>query len=674
MLKELSVRNAKRQFKDYSLYFITLSCTVSFMYAFNSLIFSDIIAAFPSIEVLPYMIIAVSVLIVLIMGWIVGYMTNYMLKKRSRELSIYIISGISNRSISRLIFLENSLIGIFAFVLGIPVGILFAQIFEAVIAHMFGMEYILGFRFSLNAAGLSLLYFFVILLYAIRKNGKWVRKASLYNLLYYERQTEKVIMHGGILAIVVFLMSVLTGCAGILLMYFQPLQKGFDILAGIICLVLFLMGFFVSVPAFLITQFGNRDNWKYRKDRLVVLRQFTAKIHSTSIVLGVLSVLFMLSLTFMGVGSAVYMIANKNVEQSVFDIMILHKAELQDFSVYENMLDLNYPVQSSCVYSIYTDNKDDFLMVRNDTIVNEGRFGYMSYAEYQHDTYMKQSDYKKLREMLGFQDVEMNSSLCYVHCVPALKKNFETLMEQDKSLNCNGCLFAKNGIFCEPFNQMDTYGNGLDFCIIVPDYAVSQMRILYSLLSAITETQLDNHDLQNIAGMYEGLSILERNIGKYSSDGGGITSLVDDVDYLSGKWADKGSRSPLYAMAICLFYLSFVLEITGAAILATQVLSDKDKKQRQDSILHQLGMNRHDITRMNRCQTALLFIFPLVPALIISSCFVYISAEKMQLIAFHLPVFSSNLWMFTAIGAAFGFFILLYSVYFIAVEISYRQS
>lgn len=46
MLKELSVRNAKRQFKDYSLYFITLSCTVSFMYAFNSLIFSDIIETF----------------------------------------------------------------------------------------------------------------------------------------------------------------------------------------------------------------------------------------------------------------------------------------------------------------------------------------------------------------------------------------------------------------------------------------------------------------------------------------------------------------------------------------------------------------------------------------------------------------------------------------------------
>lgn len=68
MLKELSIRNAKRQSKDYLLYFITLACTVSFMYAFNSLIFSDIVKAFPSIGVLPYMIIVTSLLIVLIMG------------------------------------------------------------------------------------------------------------------------------------------------------------------------------------------------------------------------------------------------------------------------------------------------------------------------------------------------------------------------------------------------------------------------------------------------------------------------------------------------------------------------------------------------------------------------------------------------------------------------------
>ena len=166
MLKELSIRNAKRQSKDYLLYFITLACTVSFMYAFNSLIFSDIVKAFPSIGVLPYMIIVASLLIVLIMGWIVGYMTKYILKKRSRELSIYMISGIPNRSICRLIFYENALIGIFAFAIGLPVGILFSQLLEAVLSSMFGMIYVLRWNFSFNATALTCLYFLAMLFYA----------------------------------------------------------------------------------------------------------------------------------------------------------------------------------------------------------------------------------------------------------------------------------------------------------------------------------------------------------------------------------------------------------------------------------------------------------------------------------------------------------------------------
>lgn len=144
--------------------------------------------------------------------------------------------------------------------------------------------------------------------------------------------------------------------------------------------------------------------------------------------------------------------------------------------------------------------------------------------------------------------------------------------------------------------------------------------IRYSLLSVITETPLDSRDLQNIVQMCDGLSMLKRNIGKTASDGSGVTALIDNVDYLSGKWVDKESLTQLYAMAICLFYLSLVFEITGAAILATQILSDREKKRRQDCILQQLGMNRRDIEKLNNRQLSMMFLLPLLPALIISSC------------------------------------------------------
>ena len=238
MLIGLSVRNAKRQSREYRLYFITLACSVSFIYAFNTLIFSDLIADLPDLEILPYMIIAASILIVLIMGWIIGYMTNYMLKRRSRDLSIYMLSGISNRSISTLVLFENILIGAIAFVLGLPVGIFLSQLLDAIIANMFKTTYRLTFSFSLYAAGLSLIYFFFMLLYAVRKNRKWIRKASLYDLLNYDRQTEKAILSKDKSSAVVFTLSILAACVGSMLLYTTPLGNGYDVLIGLVCRIL----------------------------------------------------------------------------------------------------------------------------------------------------------------------------------------------------------------------------------------------------------------------------------------------------------------------------------------------------------------------------------------------------------------------------------------------------
>ena len=79
------------------------------------------------------------------------------------------------------------------------------------------------------------------------------------------------------------------------------------------------------------------------------------------------------------------------------------------------------------------------------------------------------------------------------------------------------------------------------------------------------------------------------------------------------------------------------------------------------------------IEKLNNRQLSMMFLLPLLPALIISSCFVYVSAGKMQLSAFHLPVFSNNLWIIGSLSIAFVFFILLYGVYYIAARISYRR-
>lgn len=671
MLKKLSVRNAKRQFREYALFFLTLACCAAVMYAFHALLFSDTVKALPDMELLPWLIVTASLLIILIMGWIIGYMINYMLRRRSKEFSIYMVSGISNREIGMLIFLENSMIGLLAFLPGIVLGMLFSQILEAVLLNLFGLPYQFHFVFSLPAVGLTFVYFSAMLLSSVRRNRKWIRRMKLREMLLLGKQNEKPPVSGNLSAVSLFFLSVFAGCIGFWLLCAQPFGKGYDVLIGTVCLAFFLFGFFVSVPSFLVVRFGSRADWKYRKHRLVIFRGFTARISSASIVMGILSVLFMLSITFGAVGTVIGMMVTENVEAGAFDLMFLHKGERYDFASYRKTVQEN--AGRGYVYALYSDGETDLKAVHDRAVLRAGRELRRPYAEFRYDTCIRQSDYLELRKLLGYELPELNPSLCYVHCVPVLEKDFKTLISQQKGLECAGFSFAADGVFSEPFSQMNDYGNGAGYVVIVPDSAAEQMPILYSVYAVITGTTLNPADLQKITEDCESLDRLDRTMAKSDPDGAPTALIRDGMDYLTGKWMDKAEFHYLYAIVICLFYLALILEITGAAILATQVLSDWQAGQRQDRILRQLGMSETLVSRLNSRQLAQIFLLPLLPAMIVSSCFVYVSAGKILSGFFQLPAVPDLVWIGKSLVITLVLFFLLYAIYYAAARISYEK-
>lgn len=675
MLKKLVLRNAKRQLGDYVLYCITIACAVACMYAYNALLFSEKVRQLPELEVLPYMIIAVTLLIILVMGWLVSYMTGYMLKRRSRELSLYMVSGLSNRTIAGLFLYENLIIAGAAFIAGLPAGILLSWLVESAVLRMFGITFSLGFSVSFKTAGLTLLYFAVLYLSALHKSKKKIDKIRLYDLLYYDRQSESSRQSGKLFFTGIFWLSLLLFTAGYALIVIRPIGRGFDLLTGVIFLVIGLFAFFFSVPSFLSGWIEKRKGWTYRQNRLTVFRGFTSKIRSMSVVLGTLSILFTLSLTFFGIASAAGRFADRSIGLNVFDILILHKGEMTDASSYEERIAERFPVKSEHVYGIYTGRSRDLYTIWENEVAERKRARMTPRAEFQYDNYMKQSDYLYLRQMLGYDEPELNKDSCYIHCIPQLADKFEDYMEKTGKLEINGQSLTAGNVFTEPFSQNDTYGNGLDYILVIPDETAEEMELLYRLYAVITEVPLNGMELRQLAEG-EKLVLLDRGIGKSvtTENGTAVTSLVyPDKDYLSGKWVQKDSLSQIYVILICLVYLSVILEIAGAAVLATQALSDGDKKKRQNRILGQLGMNEKLINRLNNRQLLLLFLLPVPPALIISGWLIYDGARKIVLDAPGMPVFSDVFWIWKSFGTAVVFFVLVYGIYYAAVRIGGRE-
>ena len=104
MLAKLSFRNAKRQAHDYIIYFVTLTAIFSLIHGLNSLLFAedDIFPLDDSTFILP--MILISSLLFSISLWLTSYMTNFILKRRSKEISIYITLGMEPYQISKVFY------------------------------------------------------------------------------------------------------------------------------------------------------------------------------------------------------------------------------------------------------------------------------------------------------------------------------------------------------------------------------------------------------------------------------------------------------------------------------------------------------------------------------------------------------------------------------------------
>ena len=172
-LSKLSLRNARRQAKDYLVYFVTVVMAAALLYSFNALTFSQKIKTLSkSMEMLPVMIALATVVVVCVFGWLVAYATKFMLLRRGRELGTYLLIGLENRQVARLFFLENLAVGGCALALGTALGGLLYQAFRAMALALFKLPYTFSFGFSLPALGLTAVCFALIYLFALRRSRR----------------------------------------------------------------------------------------------------------------------------------------------------------------------------------------------------------------------------------------------------------------------------------------------------------------------------------------------------------------------------------------------------------------------------------------------------------------------------------------------------------------------
>ena len=644
-LSELSLRNAKRQARDYLVYFVTVVMAAALLYSFNGLVFSqEIITLSKGISVLPLMIVLASVVVVCVFGWLVAYATRFMLLRRGRELGLYLLIGLENRQLARLFFLENLAVGGCALVLGTALGGLLYQAFRAIVLALFGLPYAFSFGFSLPALGLTVLYFALIYLFALRRSRKYIRRANIHDLIYVDRANEGMVIQTGNVRRWMFSFSIVLGVAGTCLLMAGGAIFG---ITGAGCVIAFLFGFFLSfasgVPAF----FDRRPARKYRGQSLLVFRTLTAKLATMGVLMATISMIFTATLISEGVGLVFRgLFAGRAAENACFDLYIGAAGDGPVSRDYFDFIQDNISVERELHYCVYQ-AEDSRVM---DYVE---RMGEDYHRYFDRDPVLRYSDYAALRAIAGYPPVELKPGEYLIHCRAYLEKH---LTGYTQPISLGGASLIPGGVHAEHLLQNYDTGNGARYVLVVPDEAAEGLLVFHHAYAAKTAQPVTEAQFDVLCDINYRLG--EQNLPE---------PIYDEIHTRASEKAEEAAQTVLFVFP--LFYLALALTMTAATILTIQQLSETERYRRQFQLLQKLGMDRREMAKALGHQFAIYYALPAVPPVLIGIPFIlHLShaPEPGVMVGMNSPL--------SIVTISLGIFFLIYAIYILLAYTSLKRN
>ena len=141
-LFSMSIKNIRKSVKDYTIYFLTLILGVAIFYIFNSLDSQEAMLVVSSstreiIKLMLSMIQFVSIFVALILGFLIVYANNFLIKRRKKEFGLYMTLGMGKRQISGILLGETFLIGLLSLGIGLVIGVFGSQLMSILVAKLF---------------------------------------------------------------------------------------------------------------------------------------------------------------------------------------------------------------------------------------------------------------------------------------------------------------------------------------------------------------------------------------------------------------------------------------------------------------------------------------------------------------------------------------------------------
>ncbi len=595
-LFNISLKNIRKSFKNYLIFFITTIFGVAIFYVFNSLSDQAVMLKINEsnvslIDTLGSIMSVISVFVAVVLGFLIVYANTFLIKRRNKEFGIYLILGMGKVKVAAILIIETVVIGIISMAAGLIAGIAASQGMSILIANLFEAD-LTKFRFVVSKAAImkTILYFCimygVVLILDIIVSGS----RRLINLINSGKKGEKEINRNPVLCVIVFIIAcILLGTA-----YYKVTagMESIESFAGVAAQIVkgivgtFLLMFSISGLFLLLVR--AKKKFYYKKLNAFTTREISSKINTAVFSAGIISLMMFFSICCLSTVFSVKKSIDNNIKKLIpVDIQYetLHTRDAANDPPIDELVDKLVKDKS---------NLEDMFTVNIYDMYDNDNFYYNRIYEYMHV-----SDYNKVARRFGNEEIELKDDEY------AVIGNMEQMMGKNY-LKPDGAVITINGKEYKPQSGDMYYGfvyiDNYEDCYgkyIVPDDvdfsdAEAHMEVLMADLKGDKKTYKDTNKKMYFDDVV------------YGAREGGYYMNV----YCKYEIINVSTRLTVVLVFVGI-YLGIVFIITGAAILSLKLLSESVRNKEKYIILRKIGVDNRMIRKSVFTQCMIYFGLPL---------------------------------------------------------------
>ena len=617
----IALKNIKKSRSDYSVYFFTLIIGVSIFYMFNSIGTQGIMADISrsksnSITTFVTLIRIVSVGVAVVLGLLMIYANNFLIKRRKKEFGIYMLLGMGTKKVSKILVCETCLVGLVSLAVGLVIGVFGSQFLSILVTRMFEFdvtEY--TFVFSMSAFFTTIISFVIIFLVVLAFNTKTVAGYKLIDLINADKKTETKLIRNNILSIVLFVISALVMSVLYIRIgfYGEEISRN-EFIASIILGIICTFTLFWSGSGFMQETLSKSKKIYSKGLNSFVIRQFSGNMNTSAVSMAAISLLLFLALCFFSTGFSVRTYLNKRLGNatpvdinaitwtgSAVDVFKEYGLPVEDWA--EEYIEL--PIYESQSLTI-ADTMGD--------VISKAKERFRAARWDSPDNVMKISDFNRLERMYEREELQMaDDEYIVVSDFDLLNEFTNEAMAQGNVVNIgNRKLSPAYDKVVEEYIVMSGMSANLGV-ILLPDEVIDDEQSGFNITGYLLSA---NYKAKGVSETMKTDALIEEKLGIVFDDEANEKAGLD-YNILSLKNDVQGSSVGTSVIVVFLvLYIGIVFVISCAAILALKILSDSIDSIKKYEILTRIGADSRMRGRALFTQVFLIFSAPLLLAIL----------------------------------------------------------